>query len=272
MWIDESFAAPSFVNSLAHADRWFEDPSCQIIKDQEKTKVGRLIIRIGECDHLVFLKQFNAASRRHWIGSWFVSSRAFKTLEGASILRSAQVPIAVPFAAVEQKRWGGLTNSLFLTREVIGGKTTDAFWRESLRPIPGREGFIRRRTFLRGLAGIFRSLHARRIYHNDLKEANILVVQHQPERTFDFFLLDLEGVRRCVWLSERRRVKNLVQLYRTFGRHISRAENLCFLKGYLGPAFLNRKRKRELIARIVGRSRRLEASKARRTLRIVKSN
>src|SRR5262245_30622210 len=116
MWIDESFAAPSFVNSLAHADRWFEDPSCQIIKDQEKTKVGRLIIRIGECDHLVFLKQFNAASRRHWIGSWFVSSRAFKTLEGASILRSAQVPIAVPFAAVEQRRWGGLTNSLFLTR------------------------------------------------------------------------------------------------------------------------------------------------------------
>jgi hypothetical protein len=270
VWVDGSLALPAFVDSLARADRWFDDPTCQIVKDEEKTKVGRLKVKIAGREHAVFLKQFNAASLRHRLASLFVRSRAFRTLQGAAVLLEAGVPMAAPFAAVEKRQWRGASKSFFVTGEVAGGETTDAFWQERLRPLGGREGFCRRRAFLSALAALFRTLHGQRIYHNDLKDANILAVKN-TDHSVSFFLLDLEGVRRCSWLSERRRVKNLVQLHRTLGRYLRRSEKLYFLKSYLGPSYADRRSTRELVSRVLRQSRRLEARKARQGWGLIES-
>jgi tRNA A-37 threonylcarbamoyl transferase component Bud32 len=90
----------------------------------------------------------------------------------------------------------------------------------------------RRRAFVRGLAALFAHLHARNIYHNDLKDFNILVAPKIAGGE-SFYLLDLEGVRRFGQLSQRRRVKNLVQLNRTLGKLVTGAEAMRFLKCYL---------------------------------------
>jgi hypothetical protein len=89
-----------------------------------------------------------------------------------------------------------------------------------------------------------------------------VLARNGPDRSIDFFLLDLEGVVRCLWLSERRKLKNLIQLNRTLGRHLSRSEKIYFLKSYLGRAFFDRQRKRRLISKVLRRSRRLDAQKA----------
>ncbi|HEX2932495.1 MAG TPA: lipopolysaccharide kinase InaA family protein [Candidatus Binatia bacterium] len=271
VWVDGKFATPSFVKSLAHAERWFDDPSCQIVKSQEKIRVGRLKIKIANVEHTVYLKQYKSVSLRHWLGSYFELSRAFRALRGAAILHAAQVSIATPFAAVEKRTWGALVKSFFVTQEVVGGKTTDAFWLQVLRPLRGRDGFERRRSFLRGLADLFRSLHARHIYHDDLKDANILTVANAGDRSVAFFLLDIEGVKRYSRLSEKRRIKNLAQLYRTLGRHVSASLKLYFLKEYLGPLFRERGHKRRLISKVLRRSRRLDARKERLSAEAVKS-
>jgi len=271
IWVDQNFANPSFVDSLAHADRWFDDPSCQIIKSEEKVRIGRLTVKIADAEHSIYLKQFNPVSLRRWLGSFFGRSRAFSALRGSLILSAARVSIAEPFAAVEWRAWGALTKSFFVTREVVGGKTTDAFWLQELRSLRGRKGFARRRTFLAGLAELFRSLHAQHVYHNDLKDANILAVAKSAGDAVAFFLLDLEGVKRYSRLSEKRRVKNLAQLNRTLGRHVGRPEKLYFLRSYLGPAFLDRKLKRQLVSKVLRRSRRLDARKVRPTIKVVES-
>ena len=271
VWVDRNFANPSFVDSLAHADRWFDDPSCQIIKNEEKVRIGRLTVKIADDEHSIYLKQFNPVSLRHWLGSYFGLSRAFSALRGASILRAARVSIATPFAAVERRAWGALTKSFFVTREVMGGKTTDAFWLQELRSLHGRVGFERKRAFLAGLAELFRSLHVQHVYHNDLKDANILAVANSAGDAVAFFLLDLEGVKRYSRLSEKRRVKNLAQLNRTLGRHVGRPEKLYFLRSYLGPAFFDRKLKRQLVSKVLRRSRRLDARKVRQTIEVVES-
>ena len=271
IWVDQNFANPSFVDSLAHADRWFDDPSCQIIKSEEKVRIGRLTVKIADDEHSIYLKQFNPVSLRRWLGSFFGRSRAFRALRGSLILSAARVSIAAPFAAVEWRAWGALTKSFFVTREVVGGKTTDAFWLQELRSLRGRKGFERRRTFLAGLAELFRSLHAQHVYHNDLKDANILAVAKSAGDAVAFFLLDLEGVKRYSRLSEKRRVKNLAQLNRTLGRHVGRPEKLYFLRRYLGPAFLDRKLKRQLVSKVLRRSRRLDARKIRQTIKVVES-
>jgi tRNA A-37 threonylcarbamoyl transferase component Bud32 len=264
LWVGQKFTDPAFVDSLVEADNWFDDPKCQIIKDEKKTKVGRLAVLIRGQEHPVYVKRFNAFSLRYRIGSLFASSRAFKSLKGAAILRSAKIPTATPVAVVECRAWGALTKSFFISEAIPDGKTTDAYWSRQLRPLPGPGGIERRRGFLRALAKLFRSLHAQHVYHNDLKDANILAAEDGSTNSVSFFLLDFEGVKCYSRLSKRRRLKNLVQLNRTLGRHLRHPEKLYFLKAYLESAANDRVIKRRLISKVLRQTRRVEVIKARR--------
>ncbi|MGH7797742.1 MAG: lipopolysaccharide kinase InaA family protein [Candidatus Binatia bacterium] len=267
IWISQSYTDPLFVDLLADPDRLLSDAQCHVIKDQEKIKVGQLTVNIGSgAARSLYVKRYNAFSLRYTLLSTIVRSGALRSLQGAEILKKAGIPIATPVAAVENRRCGMIRKSFFVSEEISGGKTADAYWIDELQHRKGHEGFRSRLDFLRQLAGLFHSLHAQRIYHNDLKDANILVVVHRNGESIELLLLDLEGVRRYSRLSERRRVKNLVQLYRTLGRYVPSPQRLFFLKCYLGPSFVDRHLKRKLIRRVLRLARQVEHLKARRAI------
>src|SRR4029078_4655489 len=80
---------------------------------------------------------------------------------------------------------------------------------------------------------LFARLHASGVYHNDLKDVNLMArpVAGGTELT----ILDLERVGVAAGpLGRRRRVKNLVQLDRTLGARASRSDRLRMLRAYLG--------------------------------------
>ena len=264
IWISSGFADPVFVRALAETDSLFDDNACQIIKDQKKIKVGRLTRIIAGKRRSIYIKKYKTFSLRVRLLSPFVLSGAVRSLRGADLLQKGRISTAKPIAAVESRFCGMLRHSCFVSEEIAGGKTADAYWLESIRQCKDRGGFKERRAFLRGLASMFHSLHQQQIYHNDLKDANILVVvKNRDIDSMEYFLLDLEGVRRCARLSRRRRIKNLVQLYRTLGRHVSRSGRMFFFKCYLGPAFADRKLKRQLIEDVLRAARRVDIRKVR---------
>ena len=261
IWVAQEYAAPSDVTLLADADRLFEGPGCEIIKDQRKIRVARIRINLGGEARTLYLKRYNAFSWRVLLGSLFRDSGAVRALRGAAVLLDARIATAKPVAVVESRSWGMVTKSFFFTEEIPRGKTVDFFWRDDLSALAGLAGFRRRRGFLRALASVFQSLHGQGIYHGDLKDANILVVPSTDARADCFFLLDLEGIRKYRRLSERRQIKNLVQLNRTFGRHVRRTEKLYFLARYLSSRFDDRRRKRLWSAAILRRSQSLDRKK-----------
>ena len=261
IWVAQEYAAPSDVTLLADADRLFEGPGCEIIKDQRKIRVARIRINLGGEARTLYLKRYNAFSWRVLWGSLFRDSGALRALRGAAVLLDAQIATAKPVAVVESCSWRMVTKSFFFTEEIPRGKTVDVFWRDDLSALAGQAGFRRRRGFLRTLASLFESLHGQDIYHGDLKDANILVVPNTDARADCIFLLDLEGIRKYRCLSDRRRIKNLVQLNRTFGRHVRRTEKMVFLKEYLGRAFSDRRQKRLWAARILRRSAQVDRRK-----------
>jgi len=261
IWVAQEYAAPSDVTLLADADRLFEGPGCEIIKDQRKIRVARIRINLGGEARTLYLKRYNAFSWRVLLGSLFRDSGAVRALRGAAILIDARIATAKPVAVVESRSWGMVTKSFFFTEEIPRGKTVDVFWRDDLSALAGLAGFRRRRGFLRALASVFESLHVQGIYHGDLKDANILVVPSTDARADCFFLLDLEGIRKYRRLSDRRRIKNLVQLNRTFGRHVRRTEKLYFLARYMSSRFDDRRRKRLWSATILRRSSSLDREK-----------
>ncbi|MFQ5902785.1 MAG: lipopolysaccharide kinase InaA family protein, partial [Candidatus Binatia bacterium] len=232
----------------------FSFPECEIIKDQRKIKVGRVQLEIGGKLKWIYLKRYNAFSWRYRLGSLFVPSAATRSWVGAGILMHAGFHTGQPIAAVECRSLGMLTKSFYLSEEISRGKTADAYWREELMPMGGPQGFRRRRDFLKGLAMLFRSLHEKRIYHNDLKDANILVCSGNGHQEESFYLLDLEGIRRYRHLNRQRQIKNLVQLNRTMGKFLRWSEKLYWLKIYLGAVFFDRGEKRKWIGRALEES------------------
>lgn len=261
IWVAQEFAGPPDVALLADADRLFEEPGCEIIKDQRKIKVARIRINLGGEARTLYLKRYNAFSWRIPLGSFFRHSGAVKALRGAAVLSRARIGAAKPVAAVESRSWGMVTKSFFFTEAIERGKTVDAYWRDDLSGLEDQNGFRRRRGFLRALASLFESLHGQDIYHGDLKDANILVVPSTDARADCFYLLDLEGIRKYRCLSDRRRIKNLVQLNRTLGRYLRRTEKICFLKEYLGREFHARGEKRLWAGKIYRRTTRLDRQK-----------
>lgn len=212
-------------------DRLLRGPAAHVIKDQRKVTVGVATVARGFTasprSSAIYVKRYNVFSARvRWTSLW-QPSPAFRAWHAARVLARAGFRTPAPVAAVEYRRRGMLTKSFFLTTDVEGAVPADRYWWD-LRQAPARE----RRRFIAELAGLFAALHAAGVYHNDLKDANVLV-RHGPAG-HECYLLDLECVRRGPRVSRRRRVKNLVQLHRTLGRLANMRENLYFLRCYLG--------------------------------------
>lgn len=248
------------IDKIANPDALLGQPGCEIVKDQPKTKVGCLQVTLGGRPLRLYIKRYNVAWR-HWLGSLLMASGAVKAMRGAGVLKAAGIGTARPVAAVERRHWGMLTGSFYLTEEVAGSRISNRYWSEELQPLTGVVGMARRRAFLRGLAELFAKLHAKNIYHNDLKDFNILVAPTNAASGESFFLLDLEGVRRYGQISQRRRIKNLVQLNRTLGKLLSNTDRMRFLKCYLGARGLNSLESQALARPVIEQSRQLDRQK-----------
>jgi serine/threonine protein kinase len=240
-------------------DHLFDLPDCEIIKDERKIKVARVKMEIESGVKTVYVKRYNALSWRYRFGALFESSRALRSLSGAAILAESGIQTARPLAAVESRSWGMLNKCFFLSEEIEGGKTTGAYWRQDLLTVRGKEGMRGRRRFMRSMGELFRSLHEQGIYHNDLKDANIVVRADSNGSEERFYLVDLEGIRRSRRLTRRRQVKNLVQLNLSLGAYLRPTDKLRFLASYLGPLYTNRIHKRNWVASVTGQSNQLGA-------------
>ena len=261
MWLKRGLASPSMIELMADPDRLLERSDCVVIKDQKKIKVGRVPLEWDGKKLVVYIKRYNAFSLRYRLQSVFVCSGAENSLRGAAILSAVGIATAPPVAAVEHRTAGMLSKSFYVSQEIEEGKTADSYWREDLTNFKGSPGFRCRRAFLKRLAELFSRLHTHNVYHNDLKDANIMVAPSTEELPGSLYLLDLEGVRRHAQLGRSRRIKNLVQLNRTFGRYLRKSEILYFLSCYLSGHIGDRGAAKRWVEDIVKYSARLDRIK-----------
>ena len=90
-----------------------------------------------------------------------------------------------------------------------------------------------RRRILVAFARELRRFHDSGFYSGDANADNFLVRLTWPYEP-EFFLLDLENVRRPGQVSRRRRIKNLVQLHRPVRGEVAKLDRLRFLRAYAG--------------------------------------
>lgn len=220
---------------------------CHLIKDQRKVAVGVTSTARPE-ERSLYVKRFNVFSWRVRLASVVGRSAALRCWDATRFLKTAGFGTPTAVAAVEHRRWGFLQKSFFVTEALEGAVPADeAWWR--LRDA----GRSERQAFIAGLARLFAGLHAAGAYHNDLKDANILVRRNGS--ALEYYLLDLERLRFFSRVPRRRRLKNLVQLHRTLGRLAGLRENLYFLRVYLGSGGAEPSRRRSWRRAVCRRAR-----------------
>jgi hypothetical protein len=254
------------VETLTRLPELLLHPSCETIKSEKKTRVARLPLRIGRAITPVYIKQHNAVSLGHRLGALFGGSAALRSLYGAATLLREGYATARPIGAVEYHRAGLLIKSFYLAEELSGAKTVVSYWRDQVLSLGASARYVKRRAVLSALASLVKSLHEKRIYHNDLQGSNILACEGSTGET-SFSLIDLQGVRKCLYLSARRRIKNLAQLNRTLGACLTRTEKLFFVKMYVDGGIDGHQDKRRFIRSIVAETSRQvlkETSRQRR--------
>jgi len=250
-----SYAHVDLLDAVGRMESFFDDPDCEIIKDQKKVKVARAAIEIDGKNVQCYIKQFKPFSLRKRLEGIFYPSRARRAWKGAKELLSNGINTAEPIAAVEVRKCGLLRESYYITKEIPNSEiSVHHFSRRFASEDP--ESTRQKREFVRALAGFFRAFHRTSIYHSDLKDYNIMVSADGDCATPIFWALDVECVGRYWGMGGRRKLKNLVQITKTLGREMTAADRMAFLREYFGldaSQPLDARRKR-LVKKVLRRS------------------
>ncbi len=227
-WLAPGVTLAGTIAADGDADHLLTRADCRIVKLQRKVTVGRVNTAVG----VLYVKHYRVFAWRVALASLWRASPALSAWRAAQALAVRGFSTPEPVAAIELWRGGVLTRSFFLTREVADALPADRHWQAILADGDAPRRRAARRALARALGDLFRRLHAAGLYHNDLKDVNVLVRGSADAPAC--VLLDLERVRVLARVGQRRRVKNLVQLARTLGRQASAADRARFLAAYAG--------------------------------------
>lgn len=219
-WVSEGFESLFDID----LEELSTSKSCTIIKDQKRIKVYRVEYR----GTAIYIKRYNPYSLWSRLATIIQGSKALKAWQGANLLLEKGFNTAMPLAAIDYRTFGLIGKSFYVTKEISDSEISVHYYEDRFHE---KKGLLHeRRNFIRSMAKLFKELHQKGIYHNDLKDFNILI--REDDGVLTPFLLDLEGVYRFKRVPQSKKIKNIVQLNRTIGRLMSKADRLAFILEY----------------------------------------
>lgn len=248
-----------WVSAIERGDELMSSPCFEAVKDEARIRAG--FVRIG--DRPAFLKRFDSGSWKEGLIDRVRGSRARRSLRGAALLERGGFSRPAPLAAMELRRLGSVRASYLLSEALMRARTLSAFVDRGVDP--RRRDPRWRAGVIGAVANEIGRLHGAGLYSSDLQETN-LMLEERSEGGLRIYFVDLDGFCRIQPLPWRRRLRNLVQLDRSVGRFMNRAERLKFLYAYLGGR-PPRGEARRIVGRLLQERRRKDREYARRRAR-----
>jgi tRNA A-37 threonylcarbamoyl transferase component Bud32 len=179
----------------------------------------KIVVRESFCATLLARLRytlFRSRARRNWIGA------------RALLVRGIPTPDAL--ALVEYRSGLVLKRSLLFTRYAEGACELNEYvlsrYGGAMSPTTRRQ----KKRFIRTLAELIRDMHAKGIYHADMKSNNILV--REDGDAWKLFIIDLDRVRFRKSLSFKERANNLAQINASVAACITPADRMLFFRHY----------------------------------------
>ena len=209
----------------------------------------RTVVRAPVDGATLAVKLFDESTWLDRLEGVFVGSSAHRVAHGMALMRAAGLRAPGLVALLEKGRGLVRSGSCVVSEWISDGG--------QLHQVAAVLTPAERHRFARALGAYLRRLHAAGLFPQDTGSGNILA--WRDAGGWQFVLVDLDRVRRYRRLSWRRRRNNLVQLHRSLGRHARPADQVAFLREYLGP--VDKGELTSVGADIVAASRRKDAEK-----------
>lgn len=201
-------------------------------------------------DHKVYLKQYLCRSKLDCLKHMFRASRAKRALNASVMLRQNRIYTPGVLGLFERMAGPFRIENILLTEDVENARSL-ATLLENMADSSDEDTLTDKHSLITAFARAVGQMHAKGIFHGDLRLGNVLAVK--KDRDWRFFLLDNERTRKFLRLPARLRVKNLVQV-NMFRCGISNSDRMRFFEAYLkGDPSAARKRK-QWIARVYSRT------------------
>jgi serine/threonine protein kinase len=183
------------------------------------------------------------------------------------LLDARGIGVARPLVLI-RKKFLGIARTEWIVMEVIPGALE--LDRHILTRVNASWSTEERRSLVRSFGRFIGSMHGKGIFHSDLKTCNILVSDERRQRgeqpsggphpLVRFSLVDYDDVSFDRYVSERKKIKNLVQIFLSTPLAIGTTDRLRFLSECALHAGMDRQHRREISRHV------LEAARGRNIL------
>jgi tRNA A-37 threonylcarbamoyl transferase component Bud32 len=232
------------------------------IPSSEFARVYKFTASSDGANREVYLKQYRCRSVLDFIKHLFRDSRARRAFKGTLML--AENGFDVPaIAAMGEHRFGFLhTKDFLVTLAVEDSKNIYEFILKNSGNLT-KEQLQSKRELIRVLGRTVGKMHAKDIFHGDLRSGNILA--RQEKTCWRFFFIDNERTKKFCKLPARLQLKNLVQLNLTSPNLLTNTDRMRFLKEYWAENGngKNKRQKNTLIKKIIRKTNRRLSQKSR---------
>jgi tRNA A-37 threonylcarbamoyl transferase component Bud32 len=236
---------------LSGQERLQERYQLTSIPSSESARVHKFTVNFNGVDTGVYFKQYLSKPAWKFVKRLVCASRAKRAFEASRMLAENGFDVPAIIAMGECKSRFFDRRNFLATLEV-----------EKAKPIyqiicEGRQGLSQQQLrHRRGLIRVFGQtvgrMHAKGIFHGDLRLGNVLA--RHAEGGWRFFFLDNERTRKFSRLPCRLRVKNLVQVNMAPRGLFTNTDRMRFFKEYCTENVTSKEHKIALIRKIVKRT------------------
>lgn len=199
------FSKADWLNSLSHPSLLFENVE-KVLKTQGRNCVAVKTLAIGNTQLKVVVKRHYPRDGLRQFFRSFRQGRALRNLETSLKLQRLGVPVAVPLAALQQKKGPLTSQSIYITLYLENGCNLHTFCRLQLS-----KEFQSRKHLSSQLAFVLASLHKNNLWHRDSKATNF-IVHKGADGEYQVSLTDVDGIKPYFWRSSSRQLRSLWQL------------------------------------------------------------
>jgi len=236
LYVRHSFLNHGLVRVLlAGRDKWPGQYEFKTLPSSEHSRVHKFIVSVDDADREVYVKQYPHKSILHFLKClFFYGSPARQAFNAELMLEENGFDVADMVAMGECHAGFIKTKSFLATLGIENAKSVRKHILET-REIQLADW----RKFIRDFGQTIGRMHARGIFHGDLRLGNILA--RRDDNLWRFFFIDNERTRKFGKLPFTYRLKNLVQLNMGPYGIMSGTDRMRFFTAYLSENRMSKK-------------------------------
>jgi len=235
------------------SDRPVEVPS------SEHTRVFKCNVCINGTRYFLYLKRHLCRSAWDFLKQFFRPSRAKRAFNASIMLQKNGFDVPALVGLFERRIGPFLIEDLLITEDVEHAKPIVEYFRDIYRA-SDTDTLVCRRKLIKSFGETIGLMHAKGIFHGDLRLGNVFA--RQEESTWRFFFLDNERTKMFERLPARLRLKNLVQL-NMFRENIHNTDRMRFFIEYWAENGTSKQEKTALIKNVLQRTNQRLSNKRR---------